>query len=115
MIRIKKKTGTPKYKQIIASIEQAIISGSIKKGDQLPSLNSIKDTHKLSRDTVLMAFNELKTYLIQHHIYPSELWPDNSEDKFLLNIHIDFRYTKTDMEHIAQTLNNWTKSKTNQE
>lgn len=61
MIRVKKKIGTPKYKQIIASIEDAIISGALKKGEQLPSLNSIRDTHKLSRDTVLMAFNELKT------------------------------------------------------
>ena len=61
MIRVKKQIGTPKYKQIIASIEDAIVSGTLKKGDQLPSLNSIRDTHKLSRDTVLMAFNELKT------------------------------------------------------
>ncbi|MBP0904019.1 GntR family transcriptional regulator [Mariniflexile gromovii] len=60
MIRVKKQIGTPKYKQIIASIEDAIVSGTLKKGDQLPSLNSIRDAHKLSRDTVLMAFNELK-------------------------------------------------------
>jgi len=61
VISVKKKIGTPKYKQIIASIEDAILSGTLKKGDQLPSLNSVRDTHKLSRDTVLMAFNELKT------------------------------------------------------
>jgi DNA-binding transcriptional regulator YhcF (GntR family) len=61
VINVKKKTGTPKYKQIIASIEDAILSGTLKKGDQLPSLNSVRDTHNLSRDTVLMAFNELKT------------------------------------------------------
>ncbi|WP_339915825.1 GntR family transcriptional regulator [Yeosuana marina] len=61
MINVKKKIGTPKYKQIIASIEEAIIVGDLKKGDQLPSLNSIRDTHNLSRDTVLMAFKELKT------------------------------------------------------
>jgi len=61
VISVKKKTGTPKYKQIIASIEDAILSGTLKKGDQLPSLNSVRDTHQLSRDTVLMAFNELKT------------------------------------------------------
>ena len=61
MIRVKKQVGTPKYKQIIASIEDAIVSGALKKGEQLPSINSIRDTHKLSRDTVLMAFNELKT------------------------------------------------------
>ena len=61
MISVKKKIGTPKYKQIISSIEDAIISGVLKKGDQLPSLNTVKNAHKLSRDTVLMAFNELKT------------------------------------------------------
>ncbi|QWX82796.1 GntR family transcriptional regulator [Cellulophaga sp. HaHaR_3_176] len=61
MIHIKKEKGTPKYKQIIASIENAILSGTLKKGDQLPSLNSIRDTNELSRDTVLTAFNELKS------------------------------------------------------
>ena len=60
MITIKKKIGVPKYKQIINSIEDAILSGALQKGDQIPSINSIKETHKLSRDTVLMAFNELK-------------------------------------------------------
>lgn len=60
MINIKKKIGLPKYKQIINSIEDAILSGALKKGDQIPSINTIKDTHNLSRDTVLTAFNELK-------------------------------------------------------
>ncbi|GAA4885430.1 GntR family transcriptional regulator [Flaviramulus aquimarinus] len=60
MIKIKKKIGVPKYKQIINSIEELIISGVLKKGDQIPSINKIKNDHKLSRDTVLMAFNELK-------------------------------------------------------
>lgn len=52
---------TPKYKQIIASIEKAIEDGNLKKGDKLPSLNKIKDQFSLSRDTVLIAFNELKS------------------------------------------------------
>lgn len=55
-----KKSGLPKYKQIVASIEEAILNGKLKKGDQLPSLNTVKETNKLSRDTVLTAFNELK-------------------------------------------------------
>ena len=58
---LKDKSGIPKYKQIIASIEDAIIKGALKKGDKLPSLNSIKNQHSLSRDTVVAAFNELKT------------------------------------------------------
>ena len=61
IVTIKDKSGTPKYKQIVVSIEEAIINGVLKKGDKLPSLNSIKYQHSLSRDTVLTAFNELKT------------------------------------------------------
>ena len=60
MIEVKRKIGIPKYKQIINSIEEAILSGALQKGDQIPSINNIKDEHNLSRDTVLMAFNELK-------------------------------------------------------
>ncbi|ARV06562.1 transcriptional regulator [Polaribacter sp. SA4-10] len=60
MIKLEKKIGIPKYKQIINSIEEAILSGVLKKGDQLPSINFIKNKHTLSRDTVLSAFNELK-------------------------------------------------------
>ena len=61
IVTIKDKSGTPKYKQIVASVEDAIVNGTLKKGDKLPSLNSIKNQHSLSRDTVLTAFNELKT------------------------------------------------------
>ena len=60
IVSIKDNSGKPKYKQIIASIEEAIVTGRLKKGDKLPSLNSIKIKHKVSRDTVNTAFNELK-------------------------------------------------------
>ncbi|TNJ42988.1 GntR family transcriptional regulator [Tamlana fucoidanivorans] len=60
MIKVKQKIGVPKYRQIISSVEDAILTGTLKKGDKLPSINRVKDDHKLSRDTVLMAFNELK-------------------------------------------------------
>ena len=60
IISLKNKSKVPKYKQIVSSIENAIATGLIKKGSKTPSLNSIKDKHKVSRDTVLTAFNELK-------------------------------------------------------
>lgn len=68
IVRIKEKSGIPKYKQIVISVEEAILDGSLKKGDRLPSLNSIKNENSLSRDTVLTAFNELKTRGIIHSI-----------------------------------------------
>ena len=68
IILLKKKSGTPKYKQIVGAIEVAIVKGLLKKGDKLPSLNAIKDAHSLSRDTVLNAFNELKNRGVIHSI-----------------------------------------------
>lgn len=61
IITIADKSGIPKYKQIVNSIVDAIRVGTLRKGDQLPSINSIKTGHSLSRDTVLNAYNELKT------------------------------------------------------
>jgi len=60
IVSITQKLGKPKYKQIVISIEKAISEGTLKKGDVLPSINSIRDNHGVSRDTVLSAFNELK-------------------------------------------------------
>ncbi|SHM96507.1 winged helix-turn-helix domain-containing protein [Polaribacter sp. KT 15] len=68
LVTLNKKSKVPKYKQIIASIEDAVQNGTFKKGDKLPSINSLRDTYKLSRDTVLMAFNELKNRGIIHSV-----------------------------------------------
>ncbi|WP_298948896.1 GntR family transcriptional regulator [uncultured Polaribacter sp.] len=68
IVSLKKNIGVPKYKQIVTSIEAAIANGALKKGDQLPSLNAIKNKYKLSRDTVLTAFNELKNRGIVHSV-----------------------------------------------
>ncbi|MDP5232006.1 MAG: hypothetical protein NWQ38_16550 [Cellulophaga sp.] len=56
--------------------------------------------------------NKVKKELVENDIYPSELWPDNhctTDLKYLLNIHVDFRYTLEDMNHIATTLNTYIK------
>ena len=79
IVTIIEKSGTPKYKQIVCSIEDAIVKGTLKKGDKLPSLNSIKNQHSLSRDTVLTAFNELKTRGIIQSIVGKGYYV-NSED-----------------------------------
>lgn len=52
---------TPKYRQIIDTIEQMIKSGDLKKGDMIPSLNHLCKQYSLSQDTVLTAYNELKS------------------------------------------------------
>lgn len=51
----------PKYRQIIDSVYSAIENGKLKKGDKVPSINEVCAGFGLSRDTVMLAFNELKS------------------------------------------------------
>ncbi|MWB93909.1 GntR family transcriptional regulator [Flavobacterium sp. GA093] len=60
IISIQNNLGVPKYKQIIASVEKAIKEKNLKKGDRLPSVNKVCLAFSLSRDTVLLAYDELK-------------------------------------------------------
>ena len=50
----------PKYRQIVKSIKLQIKEGSLKRGDSLPSINTILDEYGISRDTLVKAFDELK-------------------------------------------------------
>jgi DNA-binding transcriptional regulator YhcF (GntR family) len=59
-LTLDRKSSLTKKKQIIKSIEQAIITKKIKKGDKLPSINSLKIRLSISRDTVLDAYGDLK-------------------------------------------------------
>lgn len=59
-IQIDDSLGVPKYRQIINAIYHAISSGELTIGDKIPSLNQICVEFDLSRDTVMVAFNELK-------------------------------------------------------
>lgn len=60
IILIDSKSSKPKYRQIIDSIIQGIENKRLEKGDKIPSINEICKEFKLSRDTVMVAFNELK-------------------------------------------------------
>lgn len=60
LITILNNSHIPKYKQIINELENNIKNGVLKKNDQLPSVNKIALTYKLSRDTVLLAYDHLK-------------------------------------------------------
>lgn len=60
IISIQNNIGLPKYKQIILSIEKAIEEEKLIKGDRLPSVNKVCLAFSLSRDTVLLGYDELK-------------------------------------------------------
>lgn len=60
-IKIKSGISKPKYIQILEDVENAILSGRLKQGGKLPSLNKTGNDCKVSRDTVLKAFRELQS------------------------------------------------------
>ncbi len=60
IITFDQHSSVPKYRQIINSIYSAIDRKILKKGDKIPSINQICSDFNLSRDTVMVAFNELK-------------------------------------------------------
>ena len=60
IFKISTGSGVLKYNQLINSLLEAIEAGIIQKGDRLPSINAICKEFSLSRDTVLLTFNELK-------------------------------------------------------
>lgn len=60
IISIDSRSSKPKYRQIIDSVYSAIERKALKKGDKIPSINQICSDFNLSRDTVMVAFNELK-------------------------------------------------------
>ncbi|SHE97296.1 transcriptional regulator, GntR family [Mariniphaga anaerophila] len=60
-IKIDTNSSQPKYRQIIESVYRAIEKGNFKKGDKVPSINQICAEFGMSRDTVMLAFSELKS------------------------------------------------------
>lgn len=51
----------PKYRQIVCSVKSAIEKKVLKKGSKIPSINQLCSEFNLSRDTVLYAYNQLKS------------------------------------------------------
>ncbi len=60
-LQFNENPSVPKYRQIIDAVLQGIKIGSLKKGDKIPSLNNLVKQYGLSQDTVLTAYNELKS------------------------------------------------------
>jgi len=61
MISIDGNSRIPKYKQIVHTIQNNIKHGNFTQGDQLPSINSLKNDLSVARDTVIKAYKELAT------------------------------------------------------
>ena len=60
LLQIENSSTLPKYKQIVLSVEMAIVDQRLFRNDKLPSVNKISLEFGISRDTVLLAYEELK-------------------------------------------------------
>jgi DNA-binding transcriptional regulator YhcF (GntR family) len=60
-IKITAKSSTPKYEQLVNEIISNIQSGELLLGDKLPSIHEVIKNYDISRDTVVIAYNELKS------------------------------------------------------
>lgn len=72
----------PKYSYIISCVEDAISEHKLSKGDRLPSLNKVCMELNVSRDTVLIAYNELKKRGIVYSILGKGYYIKSSEVNF---------------------------------
>jgi DNA-binding transcriptional regulator YhcF (GntR family) len=60
-IDISSKFGTPKYEQLVDEIIRNVHAGHLKLGDKLPSIHEVCNNYDISRDTVIVAYNLLKS------------------------------------------------------
>jgi len=60
MTTIKFTHSVSKFKSLADGISLSIMQGSLKEGDNLPSINEASVYYKVSRDTIFKAYNELK-------------------------------------------------------
>ncbi|MEW2922588.1 GntR family transcriptional regulator [Muricauda sp. ANG21] len=59
-ISVDHSSNVPKYLQLVESIIDSIRMEELRKGDRIPSINELSETHYLSRDTVEKAYKVLK-------------------------------------------------------
>ncbi|KAB2871704.1 MAG: GntR family transcriptional regulator [Bacteroidales bacterium] len=60
IISVERESAVSKYKQIVATTIESISIGKLKVGDKMPSINNVCKSFNISRDTVLLAYKELK-------------------------------------------------------
>lgn len=61
ILRVDCASSVPKYRQVIDAINGAIERNRLKVGDKLPSITELCNNNHIGRDSVLLAFNYLKS------------------------------------------------------
>lgn len=59
-IEIDYKSGKPAYLQVVEQVQTAVAAGTIRAGDQLPSIRELAEQLRINRNTVSRAYTELE-------------------------------------------------------
>ena len=90
IIKLNNDSKVPKYKQIVTSIESCIEQNKITIGEKLPSINFVKTQFNLSRDTVLLAYNDLKARGVIESVVGKGYYVKNNNIKVLKKVFLLF-------------------------
>ncbi|MBN2280746.1 MAG: GntR family transcriptional regulator [Candidatus Marinimicrobia bacterium] len=109
MIIIDQDSRIPKYRQIVQEIIKNIKNGELKYGDRLPSINELKSTLDVARDTVVKAYKKLNATGVISSMpgkgyYISKNIPDIKHRIFLLfDLFLPYKRTilNSFLEHIG--------------
>jgi DNA-binding transcriptional regulator YhcF (GntR family) len=105
-IKIDRNSSVPKYEQVIDGIIGLIQTKQLKVGDKLPSLNEICKEFNLSKDTVLVAYNELKSRGIIHPKHGKGFYVSSSSVRSKIRIFVFFDVMNGYKEILYQSLIN---------
>lgn len=110
IININHQSHLPKYKQIVLSVEVAIAEKRLNRNEKLPSVNKVSLEFSISRDTVLLAYDELKKRGIIYAILGKGYYVKSVEFSFEQRIFLLFDELNIFKEDIynafLQTINN---------
>jgi DNA-binding transcriptional regulator YhcF (GntR family) len=110
IITIDSVSNLPKYKQIVLSVEVAIAENRLKRNDRLPSINKVSLEFSISRDTVLLGYEELKKRGIIYAILGKGYYVKSVEFSFEQRIFLLFDELNSFKEDIynsfLETMNN---------
>lgn len=60
LIKVNSRSSRPKYQQLMEAVIASIEKGTMKRGQQIPSINEMADQHRLSKATVAKSYDALR-------------------------------------------------------
>jgi DNA-binding transcriptional regulator YhcF (GntR family) len=89
-LQIKANSAIPKYQQIVDDVIEKIQHGILRKGDQLSTINEVRNANGLARMTIIKAYEELRAMGVVEAHHGKGYFITKDEVKIALNIFVLF-------------------------